>query len=64
MAYIQIEEVVDYLNSEMRKALEQAVQCTLPNAQFYSDRLFREFRRAVGRNCSTWVEVPDQFVEK
>lgn len=64
MARVKIEEIVDHLSTEMRRALEDAVKSVAPEADFDAYQLFREFRRAVGRKCNTWEKVPDHFVEK
>ena len=64
MARIKIEEIVDHLSSDMRKALESAVENVIPGAQFDRNELFRAFRRAVGHKCSQWENVPDHLVEK
>lgn len=64
MAKVKIEEVVDHLSSEMRRALEDAVNEVVPNARFDSYELFRAFKRNVYRKCSTWETVPDRYVEK
>lgn len=63
MARVKIEEVIDHLSTDMRKALRQAIENTMPDAEFDDRELFRSFRRAVGRKCSTWERVPDQYVE-
>jgi hypothetical protein len=63
MAQIQPEEIVDHLRSEMRRALEEAVNEVIPNAKFDRDDLFRAFRLAVRRKCRTWEQVPDHFVK-
>ena len=63
MARVKIEEVVDHLSSEMRKALTIAVNNVIPDAEFDERQLFREFRRAVARKCNTWERVPDQYVD-
>jgi hypothetical protein len=62
MAQVEIEEIVGHLSSEMRKALEAAVEEVIPNAQFDRHELFRAFRRAVRRKCNTWEQVPDSYV--
>lgn len=62
MAEIQVEEVIDHLSSEMRRALEDAAREVIPNAHVDSHALFRAFRRAVGRKCNYWEQVPDQYV--
>jgi hypothetical protein len=46
----------------MKRALEQAVHEVLPDAEFDRHALYRAFKRAVRRKCSTWEEVPDQYV--
>jgi hypothetical protein len=64
MAQVQMEELVDHLSSEMRRALEEAVREVMPGAKFDSNELFRAFKRAVYRKCSIWEQVPDQYVQK
>jgi hypothetical protein len=63
MARVQVEQIVDHLSSDMRPALEAAVQEVLPNAQFDDHAIFQAFRRAVRRRCSSWESVPDRYVE-
>lgn len=63
MARVNIEEVVDHLETELRKALKQAVEKTMPDVEFNDRELFRNFKRAVGRKCSTWENVPDHYVD-
>jgi len=64
VARIKPEEIVDDLSSEFRGALEDAVLEVLPNAQFDRHALFRAFKRAVRRKCSSWARVSDSHVEK
>ena len=64
MARIKIESIIESLDSEMKKALEDAVESVYPNSNIGRYELFREFKRAVGRKCSTWVRVPDRYVER
>ena len=64
MARVKIEEIIEQLDSDLRKALRDAVRRVIPNVDFDERRLFREFVRAVGRKCSTWETVNDSFVEK
>ena len=64
MAQVNIEEIVNHLSSEMRRALEDSVKAVVRGSDFDGHELFREFRRNVGRKCSTWETVPDQFVRK
>lgn len=64
MARVRIEEIVDHLSSEMRRALEEVFAKHAPNASIDSYQAFRDFRSAVYRKCSTWERVPDQYVDK
>jgi len=63
MARVNMEEIVDHLSSEIRKALALTVRDEFPDADFNERALFRKFRRNVGRKCSTWEYVPDQYVD-
>ena len=63
MARVKIEDIVDHLKPEIRKALADAVDRTVPDAEFDRNELFRAFRRAVRRKCRTWESVPDHYVD-
>jgi len=63
MARVKIEDVVDHLSLEMRRALERAVDEVIPDAEYDSRELFRAFRRAVAAKCNTWESVPDDYVD-
>lgn len=63
MASVNMEEIIDHLSSEVRRALEDAVQQVAPSVRVDSHELFRAFRRAIGRKCNTWEQVPDQYVQ-
>ena len=63
MARIKIENIVDHLDSEFRKALRDTVLTAVPDAFVDERDLFRVFKRAVARRCSTWEAVPDRYVE-
>jgi len=64
MAQVKIQSIVEHLDSEMKRALEDAVSRVLPEVQVDRNELYREFRRAVGRKASMWVRVPDGDVKK
>ena len=64
MAKVKIEEIVDHLSSEIRRALSDAVKEISPNSNIDEQELFRAFRRAVARKCNTWERVPDRFVDR
>jgi hypothetical protein len=63
MAHVKIQDVIDHLDSEMRSALEAAVEeAVADDGSFDRYELFRAFRRAVGRKCNTWEAVPSYYV--
>jgi len=64
MAQVKIENILGHLDSQIRSALESAVNRSIPDASFDKYELYREFVRAVGRKCSTWERVSDNDVEK
>jgi len=64
MAKVKIEDVVDHLSSEFRRALEETINQHFQNQDFDSREVFRTFKRQVYRKCNVWEEVPDRFVEK
>ena len=63
MAQVMPEEIVDHLSSEIRRALEDAVNEAVQHTGFDAYELFQAFRRAVGRKCNTWENVPDSYVD-
>lgn len=64
MAKVKIEDVIDHLSSEMKRALEDAVNETIRGASFNRDELFRNFKRQVYRKCSVWEDVPNNLVDR
>lgn len=62
MKQVNIEDVIDHLSSEMRKALLDAVHEVDPKANVDAYSLLRAFKRAVRRKCNTWEQVPDHMV--
>lgn len=64
MAKIQIENIVDHLDSEFRKALEATLKEHFPNENFDTRAIFRTFKQQVYRKCSVWEDVPDRYVKE
>lgn len=63
MAKVNIEEIIDHLSSEMRRSFRDSVNSVIPGATFDERKLFRRFKREVRRKCSTWENVPHQYVD-
>lgn len=64
MAQVKIQSIIEHLDYDMKRALEDAVSRALPDTNIDRNELYREFYRAVGRKASTWVNVPDHDVKK
>jgi len=60
---VKIEAVLDHLDRDLTKALEDAVNVHIPGAQFDARQLYKEFVKRAYRRCSVWEQVPDQCVE-
>lgn len=63
MARINIEEIIDYLSSEMKKSLRDSVKSVIPEATFDEKELFKQFKKEVRKKCHTWESVPDRYVD-
>lgn len=64
MARIKVEEVLDHLDHDLRRALEATLKEHFPNQIFDARAIFRTFKRQAYRKCNIWENVPDQYVEK
>ncbi len=64
MARVKIYKVVDRLDTEFSKALEDTFKNFVPNQSFNRTELFRYFLRRVDSRCGTWEQVPDDAIEK
>jgi hypothetical protein len=63
MAQIKIEDVVDHLSHEMKRALEATLEEHFPDQSFDRDEVFRTFKRKVYQKCSMWEKIPDNLVK-
>ena len=64
MARVKVEEIVDHLNREFTRALDETFRKHAPDANVDRNAAFRDFKRSVYRACSVWENVPDHYVEK
>ncbi len=62
MAQIEIEEIVGYLDCEIRGALKETVNEVIGNVTVDEYELFHTFIRAIRRKCSTWESVPSHYI--
>lgn len=64
MPKINIENILEELDNEVKQVLEDTIKEHLPKSNFDSSQLCRDFIRNVGLKCNPWEEVPDDCVEK
>jgi hypothetical protein len=64
MAQVKIEDVVDHLDSEFTRALDDTFRQFAPGVTVNSGAAFRYFLQRVYSHCSVWEQVPDHYVEK
>ena len=64
MAKIKIEEIIEHLDSELKRALEDTLKECFPNQDFDARVVFKTFIKQVSRKCGSWENVPDRFVKK
>lgn len=64
MARVKIEDIVDHLSIEMRRALDDALREVAPDSDIDRQAFFRAFKRGVARKFNTWENVPDHYVER
>ena len=63
MARVNLVELLDRMELELRPVLKKAVQTVLPEVEFDDKALYREFRREASRRFQSWERVPDTCVK-
>lgn len=63
MIKIKIEDVVDHLEYDLRRALAATIKEHFPNQNFDDRNLFRTFKKEVYKKCNTWESIPERFVK-
>ena len=64
MARVNIEQIVECLDSKFKRALEDTFREFAPSAvKLHSTATFKFFVKRVYHHCSDWESVPDSAVE-
>lgn len=64
MAKVKVEDIVDHLDREFKRALQATFKAHAPDVRVDINRAFSDFKREVYRACNSWENVPDRYVEK
>jgi len=62
MAKINIEEIIDHLEDDVRKSLEATMRSHFPNQDFNSRSVFKTFKAQIEKRCKSWETVPNKFI--
>jgi hypothetical protein len=63
MARIRPNDIFDHFNPQLRAALDEAVDKTLPDIDIDRRELYRAFRRALSTKLKPWESVPSSAVD-
>ena len=63
MARIKPHEILDHFNPQLRAALDDAVDKTLPGVEVDKRQLYLAFRRALATRLKPWENVPNSAVD-
>lgn len=63
MAKVKIEELIDHLDRELRKALQATLREHFPDQDYTVRSVFKTFQTEVGKKCNVWEEVPNKFIK-
>jgi len=64
MARINLEKIFTQLSYEIKRALINSVRKQIPETELDSQKLYKDFVDAVGKECKKWEEIPNEAVEK
>ena len=63
MARVNLTEMIERLERELRPVLKKAVEAAIPDVEFDDKLLYREFRKAASSRFQTWERIPDSCVK-
>ena len=63
MARVNLTEMLQRMELELRPVLKKAVEAALPGVEFDDKLLYLEFRKAASRRFQIWERVPDSCVK-
>jgi len=62
MAKLNIEEIINHLDLEFRKALDSTLREHFTDQEFNSRAVFKTFSKEVTKKCNSWESIPNKFI--
>lgn len=62
MAKLNIEEIINHLDREFRKALDATLREHFSNQEYNSRTVFKTFTKEVTKKCNSWETVPNKYI--
>ncbi len=62
MAKVNIEEFIEHLDREIKKALESTIREHFPNQEYNTRAVFKTFKEEVTKKCNSWENVPNKYI--
>jgi hypothetical protein len=64
MPRIKLESIVDHLDREFKKVLEETVKKFSPGVEADRNVIFKEFKKELSKYCNAWESVPENYIER
>ncbi len=63
MAKIKVEEFVNHLEGEFKKALSSTIYKELGDVEFNAKELFNTFKNELVDKCNTYESLPNKYIK-
>lgn len=62
MAKLNIIEVIDHLEDDIRKSIDATMREHFPHQEFNSRAVYKTFKKQIDKRCNAWEAVPNKFI--
>ncbi len=62
MAKLNVEDLIDFLEPEIRKSLEATLRQHFSQQEYNSRAVFKTFKEEVGKKSMSWKSIPNKFI--
>lgn len=63
MAKINIQEIIDHMENDMRKSLDATMREHFPDQDFNSRAVYKSFLKQVNKRCRIWETIPNKYIK-